>query len=54
MRKITSLLLLLLCAVTVLSARENKYDRGIVMKTFIPKGQWMEGGRHVLLLGTCG
>ena len=43
MRKITSLLLLLLCAVTVLSARENKYDRGIVMKTFIPKGQWMVG-----------
>ena len=43
MRKITSLLLLLLCVVTVLSARENKYDRGIVMKTFIPKGQWMVG-----------
>ena len=43
MRKITSLLLLLLCTVTVLSARENKYDRGIVMKTFIPKGQWMVG-----------
>ena len=43
MRKITSLLLLLFCAVTVLSARENKYDRGIVMKTFIPKGQWMVG-----------
>ena len=52
MRKITILLLLLLCAVTVLSARENKYDRGIVMKTFIPKGQWMVG--DVLLLGTCG
>ena len=43
MRKVTTLLLLLLCAVTVLSARENKYDRGIVMKTFIPKGQWMVG-----------
>ena len=39
MRKITSLLLLLLCAVTVLSARENKYDRGIVMKTFIQIGR---------------
>ena len=24
-------------------AKKNKYDRGIVMKTFIPKGQWMVG-----------
>ena len=53
MRKITSLLLLLLCAVTVLSARENKYDRGIVMKTFYPE-RAMDGGSDVLLLGTCG
>lgn len=43
MRKTTTLLLLLFCAVTALSARGNKYDRGIVMKTFIPKGQWMVG-----------
>ena len=25
------------------TAKEAKYDRGIVMKTFIPKGQWMVG-----------
>ncbi len=24
-------------------AKKNRYDRGIVMKTFIPKGQWMVG-----------
>ena len=24
-------------------AKDTKYDRGIVMKTFIPKGQWMVG-----------
>lgn len=24
-------------------AKKDKYDRGIVMKTFIPKGQWMVG-----------
>ena len=24
-------------------AKKSKYDRGIVMKTFIPKGQWMVG-----------
>lgn len=42
-RILTTTVLLLLCAVTTLSAKGNKYDRGIVMKTFIPKGQWLAG-----------
>lgn len=42
MKKIT--LLLFACLLPLIGmAKENKYDRGIVMKTFIPKGQWMVG-----------
>ncbi|WP_102407605.1 hypothetical protein [Parabacteroides bouchesdurhonensis] len=38
------LLSLLVCIFPVTGmAKESKYDRGIVMKTFIPKGQWMVG-----------
>ena len=33
-----------LCLIPLLGfAKDAKYDRGIVMKTFIPKGQWMVG-----------
>lgn len=34
--------LLLVCSLPVL-AKGSKFDRGIVEKTFIPKGQWMAG-----------
>ena len=37
------LFLSVLCFSLPVQAKENKYDRGIVMKTFIPKGQWMVG-----------
>lgn len=38
------LYILLFCLVSLFAvAKETKYDRGIVMKTFIPKGQWMVG-----------
>lgn len=38
------ILLLCICIIPFLGmAKETKYDRGIVMKTFIPKGQWMVG-----------
>ena len=43
MKRIQTLLLLLLCLVAPLAAKDAKYDRGIEMKTFIPKGQWMVG-----------
>ena len=35
--------LLIICFSLPAKAKENKYDRGILMKTFIPKGQWMVG-----------
>lgn len=37
------LFLSVLCFSLPVQAKKNKYDRGIVMKTFIPKGQWMVG-----------
>lgn len=43
MKRITLLSILLILPAISLLARGNKYDRGIVMKTFIPKGQWMVG-----------
>ncbi len=44
MKRILSVTLLLLCALALpASAKKSKYDRGIEMKTFIPKGQWMVG-----------
>ncbi|MBC8600802.1 hypothetical protein H8784_03595 [Parabacteroides acidifaciens] len=42
MKKIGLSIVCLLVSVAVM-ARGNKYDRGIEMKTFIPKGQWMVG-----------
>lgn len=43
MKRILIFLLLLSCTVVTLSAKGTRYDRGIVMNTFIPKGQWMVG-----------
>ena len=44
MKQLLSLTILLICcSVLPAKAKENKYDRGILMKTFIPKGQWMVG-----------
>lgn len=43
MKKIIVLFLMIGCLPVSLFSKENKYDRGIVMKTFIPKGQWMVG-----------
>ncbi len=43
MKRIQTLLLLFLCLTVPLAAKDAKYDRGIEMKTFIPKGQWMVG-----------
>ena len=43
MKRIQTLLLLFLCLTAPLMAKDAKYDRGIEMKTFIPKGQWMVG-----------
>lgn len=44
MKRLFSLIVLLICCVCgPLGAKKNKYDRGIEMKTFIPKGQWMVG-----------
>lgn len=44
MKRLLSLIILFaLCLASSLQAKDNKYDRGIVMKTFIPKGQWMVG-----------
>lgn len=44
MKQLLSLtVLLIFCSSLPMWARENKYDRGIQMKTFIPKGQWMVG-----------
>lgn len=45
MKKILSLCIVLLMfgSVVPAMAKKNKYDRGIEMKTFIPKGQWMVG-----------
>lgn len=44
MKRLFSLIVLLTCCVAgPASAKKNKYDRGIEMKTFIPKGQWMVG-----------
>lgn len=33
----------MICSSLPVLAKKNKYDRGIEMKTFIPKGQWMVG-----------
>lgn len=44
MKRLFLLIVLLTCCVSgPVSAKKNKYDRGIEMKTFIPKGQWMVG-----------
>lgn len=44
MKRLFSLIvLLIMCGVLPVTAKKNKYDRGIEMKTFIPKGQWMVG-----------
>lgn len=44
MKQLLSLTILLVCcSVMPVMAKKNKYDRGIEMKTFIPKGQWMVG-----------
>lgn len=43
MKKLIFTCLCLLCLYPSLGAKGTKYDRGIVMKTFIPKGQWMVG-----------
>lgn len=44
MKRLLSLtLLLMICSSLPVLAKKNKYDRGIEMKTFIPKGQWMVG-----------
>lgn len=44
MRGFLFLIVLLACSASLsVQAKGNKYDRGIVMKTFIPKGQWMVG-----------
>ena len=46
MKKASFYILLMLTTWFIASpvmAKKNKYDRGIVMKTFIPKGQWMVG-----------
>lgn len=41
--QILFLLLIMSCVSFSMQAGDNTYDRGIVMKTFIPKGQWMVG-----------
>lgn len=44
MKRLFSLIVLLIgCVCLPVAAKKNKYDRGIEMKTFIPKGQWMVG-----------
>lgn len=44
MKRLFSLIVLLIgCLSLPVAAKKNKYDRGIEMKTFIPKGQWMVG-----------
>ena len=43
MKKLIVLLLIIGCLPVSALGKENKYDRGIIMKTFIPKGQWMVG-----------
>lgn len=44
MKQLFSLIVLLIgCVCLPVAAKKNKYDRGIEMKTFIPKGQWMVG-----------
>lgn len=42
MKQFLSLIIFLTLSFPV-GAKSDKYDRGIVMKTFIPKGQWMVG-----------
>lgn len=44
MKRLFWLIVLLIgCVSWPVLAKKNKYDRGIEMKTFIPKGQWMVG-----------
>lgn len=43
MNKLTLTVLLTITSLTPLWAKGEKFDRGIEMKTFIPKGQWMVG-----------
>lgn len=43
MKKIIILLLIIGCLPANALGKESKYDRGIIMRTFIPKGQWMVG-----------
>ena len=42
-RLLSFTLLLIICFSLPALAEKNKYDRGILLKTFIPKGQWMVG-----------
>lgn len=42
-RHLSLTVLLIICFSFPALAKKNKYDRGIELKTFIPKGQWMVG-----------
>lgn len=43
MKKIINIIFILFVFAGIAEAKGYKYDRGILMKTFIPKGQWMVG-----------